>query len=197
MARSIERLMRAVLGRVNACRLGVRGCIPLGSSVSKRAQGLTIGDGFFAIGPIWLEAVTEYEGTRYRPKLEIGQHVSSSPRLHISAVDHISIGDWVLFGENVFVADHQHGATSGERQCRPDEPPALRRLDGIAPVFVGARCHIGNNVVILPGTTIGEGSIVGANSVVRGSLPPGSIAVGSPARVVKRWDAATAEWLRV
>lgn len=44
---------------------------------------------------------------------------------------------------------------------------------------------IGDNVVVLPGCTIGEGSIVGANAVVTADIPPYSVAVGNPARVIK------------
>lgn len=197
MRRHLGDLSRAVLGRANAHRLGIRGVVPLGSRVSARGEGVAIGDAFFASGPVWIETVREYEGDLFTPSIEVGANVRTSPRLHLSAVKRIEIGEWVLFGENVFVADHQHGTTAGDHPLSPGVAPSLRRLDGISEVIVGARCHLGNNVVVLPGARIGDGSIIGANSVVRGSIPPGSVAVGAPARVVRRWDQGVGRWLRV
>jgi acetyltransferase-like isoleucine patch superfamily enzyme len=47
---------------------------------------------------------------------------------------------------------------------------------------------LGQNVVVLPGVTIGAGAVVAANSVVREDVPPGSVAAGAPARVVRMLD---------
>ncbi|WP_372430699.1 hypothetical protein [Microbacterium hibisci] len=191
----IQQKLNAAFSRLNAKRLGITGSVPVGSVVS--GSGLVVGRGFFASGPVWLEAVTEYEGQRFKPVIRLGENVRTSPRLHISGISRITIGDWCLFGENVFITDHQHGSTTGHEQSGPTVPPAKRALAGAAPVEVGARCHLGNNVVVLPGSSIGEGVIVGANSVVAGHIPSNSIAVGAPARVVKVWDEAERAWRRV
>ena len=53
---------------------------------------------------------------------------------------------------------------------------------------------IGENVVILPGSIIGNGSIIGANAVVVGKIPDNTISVGSPARVIKRWNEFSSCW---
>jgi lipopolysaccharide O-acetyltransferase len=50
---------------------------------------------------------------------------------------------------------------------------------------------------VLAGATIGDGAVIGANSVVTGHIPGGTIAVGAPARPVRRWDEASRQWLRV
>lgn len=191
----ISRGLQSVLRQANARRHGFEGSLPLGSSVSPLTSKVLIGRGFFASGPVWIEAVTSYEGRAFSPLLSIGENVRASPRLHISAVESVTIGDWVLFGENVFIADHQHGQTVGRTAEGPSVPPALRALAGASPVRIEDRCHLGNNSVVLPGTTIGAGSIIGANSVVRGTIPPGVIAVGAPARVVKRWDESSSAWI--
>lgn len=67
----------------------------------------------------------------------------------------------------------------------------------IAPIKIGRGCWIGQNVVVMPGVTIGEMSIIGANSVVTSNIPERSIAMGTPARVMKRWDEQKKDWVKV
>jgi lipopolysaccharide O-acetyltransferase len=84
---------------------------------------------------------------------------------------------------------------SGEHQDGPSTPPVRRRLSQGQPVRIGANVWLGDGVVVLPGVSIGEGSIVGANSVVSRDLPSGVIAVGAPATPIKVYDAAQARWV--
>ena len=64
-------------------------------------------------------------------------------------------------------------------------------------VEIGENCWIGEKVVILPGVKIGEWSIIGAGSVVNRTIPAYSIAVGNPAKVIKKYDFDIKEWIRV
>ena len=65
------------------------------------------------------------------------------------------------------------------------------------PVVIEDNVWIGENVVILLGCSIGFGSIIGANSVVTGNIPRNSIAVGVPARVIKKFCTETQTWERI
>ena len=63
--------------------------------------------------------------------------------------------------------------------------------------LIGKNVWIGEGVCIMPGVSIGKGCVIGAHSIITKDIPDYCIAVGSPARVVKKWDEATAAWIRV
>jgi acetyltransferase-like isoleucine patch superfamily enzyme len=128
---------------------------------------------------------------RFEPKIVIGNRVTATGNLTLDAMQKIEIDDDVMFAANVIVMDGLHGFQSA------NEPYKYQPMWRIAPVVIGRGCWIAQNVVIMPGVTIGELSIIGANSVVTHSIPPRSIAFGNPARVVKRWDEQNQCWLSV
>lgn len=125
---------------------------------------------------------------RFDPRIVIGNRVTATGGLTIAAMHAITIEDDVMLAGNVFISDGSHGFEHA------DEPYKYQPMTRIAAVTIRRGCWIGQNVVIMPGVTIGEMTIVGANSVVTRDVPPRSIVAGSPARVRKRWDTATQTW---
>lgn len=99
---------------------------------------------------------------------------------YISAGDtaKVKIGAWTAIGYNVSVvaATHDVNFPTG---------PADKRPMHAADITIGDGVWIGNNVVILPGASIGNFAVVGANSVVNSSIPDFAICVGMPARVIR------------
>ncbi|KAL2129159.1 hypothetical protein VTI74DRAFT_8165 [Chaetomium olivicolor] len=96
----------------------------------------------------------------------------------------VTIGDRVMFGPNVSLLSATH------------ETDVRSRRDGIEyakPITIGDDCWIGGHVVVLPGVTIGEGCTIGAGSVVTKDIPAWSVAIGTPARVVKQVTPIEAE----
>src|SRR5580692_3333393 len=87
-----------------------------------------------AHGDLWLEAVTTYGDQHFDPHITIGQSVAFSDRVHISAIEQITVGNHVLMGSGIYISDHNHGAYKGRQQSHVDEPPARRRLGGGGPV---------------------------------------------------------------
>ena len=75
--------------------------------------------------------------------------------------------------------------TQNHKTNRTDIPMREQGMTEIMPIVIEDDVWIGARVVVLPGCTIGRGSVIGACSVVSKSIPPYSVAVGSPARVVK------------
>jgi acetyltransferase-like isoleucine patch superfamily enzyme len=88
----------------------------------------------------------------------------------------IGIGNDVLLGPGVTIVSSNHGITAGQ---------LIREQAGSeADVVIGNDVWIGAHVVITPGVVIGDGCVVGAGAVVTKSLPPNTICVGVPARVI-------------
>jgi lipopolysaccharide O-acetyltransferase len=95
----------------------------------------------------------------------------------------------------IFISDLNHGCYEGNfsEQSSPRVRPNFRPLSA-KHVIIEDNVWIGESVSILPGVTIGEGTIVGANSVVTKSLPANVIAVGSPAKPIKKFNFETSRW---
>lgn len=159
-----------------------------------------IGDHCFLGTHLWLEAYDNYCGTRvqhFNPKLIIGDRVRIGEFVHIGCVSRVEIGNDVLMGSKIYISDHNHGSYSGKVQNSPYELPVMRALTEGSHVKICDRVWIGEFVTILPGVTIGEGSIIGSHTTVTHDIPPNSIAFGSPARVVKHWNATLNQWVEI
>ncbi|MDR3762777.1 MAG: acyltransferase [Acidobacteriota bacterium] len=158
---------------------------------------IEMGEDFQCNEGLWLEAVSRYYGQRFTPRIKIGDRVRISHHVHIAATTLVEIGDDVLLGSKVVILDHNHGLYGGalpEQNTSPEIAPSLRPLDSGKKVFIGRNAWLCDAVVVTAGSTIGEGSVIGANSVVKGEIPPYCIAVGSPAVVVKRYNPQTERW---
>ncbi len=168
----------------------------------KDADRITIGNNV-SLGPgCWIMPVTGYpsqkmkhpDGELYTQKFDphifIGNNVTATANLQIFAQDSVTIEDDVMFATNIFINDGSHGFQDGTK------PYKYQPISKIVPITVKSGCWIGQNVVIMPGVTIGECSIIGANSVVTKSIPPHCIAAGNPAVVKKRWNSNTKKWIQ-
>ncbi len=157
-----------------------------------------LGEHFTAGRHLWLEAVEEQNQLRYQPEIRIGANVIVNDDVHIAAIKRVSIGDDSLIASRVFISDHLHGryGTSGDASS-PLVAPRLREVTGAGPVTIGRNVWIGEMVAILPGVTVGDGCVIGAGSVVTHDIPPASIAVGVPARVIKTFDFEKEAWVAV
>jgi lipopolysaccharide O-acetyltransferase len=157
---------------------------------------IKIGKNFYAGEGFWLDAVTVHHEQQFSPLIVIGNNVSISAWTHIAATHRIEIGDGTLIGSKVLISDHNHGSyETGIEAVRVR--PALRMLDDNKSVVIGENVWIGDSVVVMPGVRIGAGSVIGANSVVTRDVDSLTIVAGAPARVLKRYDAATQEWSKI
>lgn len=102
----------------------------------------------------------------------------------------VTMGNGSGMGQHVFVSGFNHGFSDGERNSSEQE------LD-IRPTIIEEDAHIGANSVVVPGITIGRRCQIGAGSVVTKNIPPFSVAVGNPARVIKRFDPTSGQWISI
>lgn len=124
---------------------------------------------------------------RFSPNVVLanGHNIRIGQRSHIGArctlwageeTGTIDIGDYALFGPEVFVTATNYRHRLGPRVMEQPKTEAA--------VVIGPNTWLGARVMVLPGVEIGEGAVIGAGSVVTRSLPAWTVAVGSPARVV-------------
>ncbi|UHD18705.1 acyltransferase [Thiocapsa bogorovii] len=110
-------------------------------------------------------------------EIEVGDEVVLSRGVHLVAFERIRIGDGSMVGEYTSIRDANH---------RTGTEPALRWSGHeSSPITIGRQAWIGRGVTLLPGVTIGDAAVIGANAVVTRDIPAGAVAVGVPARVVR------------
>lgn len=127
-----------------------------------------------------------------KKKLTIGKNCKLGDNVHIVASESVKIGDDCLFASNIFISDTSHGGNEDSPLIPPDERPLTSN-----PVSIGNCVWIGEGVAVLSGSKIGNGCIIGAHSVVKGEIPDYCIAVGSPARVVKKYNFENKTWEKI
>jgi len=140
------------------------------------------------------------EGTIIGPSVSLSAGVS--PAHDLGAVEIVTIGDRcligkgsgivgherVVIGDDVFTGHHVYITDANHGYEDPDLPIG-QQFAPPRPVSIGEGSWLGHGTIVLPGATIGRHVVVGAGSVVTGDLPDFSVAVGNPARVIRRYRA--------
>ncbi|WP_295748766.1 sugar O-acetyltransferase [uncultured Oscillibacter sp.] len=108
--------------------------------------------------------------------LHIGKNVYANFNLTVVDDTHIYVGDYTKFGPNVVLAAAGHPLWPGLRE---------QGYQFNAPIRIGRGCWLGAGVIVLPCVSIGDGTVIGAGSVVTRDIPPDSLAVGNPCRVLR------------
>lgn len=121
--------------------------------------------------------------------IEIGDHCFIGRRNFFSSGKLIQIGDYALIGADCRFLGSDHVFTD------PFQPYIATGTTNGNTIRLGPNCWVGANVTFVGDVTVGHGSVIGAGAVVNKHVPPFSLVVGSPARVLKRFDVLSNEWL--
>lgn len=124
----------------------------------------------------------------YGRNIYIGDNVSINMNCTFVDCNKIEIGNNVLIASNVQIYTAAHPVESEERLTpgwNPQKEEYFCRTYAL-PVKIEDGCWLGGGVIVLPGMTIGEGSVIGAGSVVTKDIPPNVVAAGNPCRVMRK-----------
>ncbi|HXY94849.1 MAG TPA: acyltransferase [Acidimicrobiia bacterium] len=163
-------------------------CFPVAALFGE--EHIDVGDGCI-VGPyVSMSAGIMPGATGGRsPRLTIGDRCLIGKGSGIVCHESIELGDDIFTGHYVYITDSSHG-------YEDTTLPIGAQFGEVLPVRVGAGTWLGHGSVVLPGADIGRHVVVGAGAVVTGTIPDSSVAVGSPARVIRRY--LTGEgWVRV
>ena len=152
---------------------GVKGCVVIGNNVSISASTILLG-------------VTP------QAKFIFGNNIRVAHHFQISCAHMVNIGSDVNIAPFVFISDHNH---KFEDPDKPIKDQGICIKEGGA-VMIGEGSWIGTKVSIIGSVRIGKHCVIGANSVVTKDIPDYSVAVGSPARVIKFYDFEKGEWVK-
>ena len=102
----------------------------------------------------------------------------------------VKIGNYVMLAQNIVISGLNHGYED------VNVPPRLQKVV-TKQIIIEDNVWVGANSVITAGVTVGKHSIIGAGSVITKDIPPYSVAVGNPARVIKKYNSETNSWQKV
>lgn len=128
-----------------------------------------------------IEGVQEYAGKAFSPEIILEDGVEIQQRVHITAASKLIIGSNTSILPDVLVTDIDHSFDESDK-------PKGEQSISFKPTFIGCNCSIGAGTKILAGTNLGDGCVVGANSVVKGEFPPRSVIAGAPAKLIRIYD---------
>lgn len=111
--------------------------------------------------------------TMPHPKVQIGKWVFVGMDTIIAAKKSIKIGDYTFFAPRCYVIDHDHGFSPD--QLIHNQKAVLKTIE------IGRDCYFGAGTIVLGGSNVGDGAIIGAASVVKADIGPGEIWAGNPA----------------
>ena len=178
-------------GRTGSRRLGAlgRNSVIVPPTTLLSPHRIEIGDEVLIFERVTFSLVEEHWGTRYAPRLRIGDRTVVGHSAWFSCVGEIEIGTDVLIGHGALIADSFH-------EYHDRVTPILRQhMAPPRPIRIGNGASVGPGAVILSGVRVGAGAYVAAGAVLAENVPPHGVAAGNPAEVIRRWDPDTQSWL--
>jgi acetyltransferase-like isoleucine patch superfamily enzyme len=182
----IKHKLNSILYRLILKNLGSKSVVCYPFSVDN-AKNMEIGVNVYIKPNAWFISILSAANS---VSLKIGNNTYIGRNAHFVSMKNIQIGNDVLIADNVYLSDNIHQYNDIKMPIK--NQPLLFK----GSVFIGDQSWLGENVSVI-GCSVGKHSVVGANSVVTNDIPDYCIAVGSPAKVIKKYDFKSKEWLKV
>lgn len=167
-------------------------------------QGLYVGFGAKIVGKKKIQYGSNVKFMPYslvfaheNAKIEIGEGTEVSMFSRIASRKYVKIGKYVLMGPNVFISDYNHNYEDINIPIMHQGDRYDNNNPLVPNIQIGDGSWIGTNSVIVGSVKIGKQCVIGANSVVNIDIPDYCIAVGSPCKIIKRYDQQNNKWTKV
>lgn len=181
----IKHKLNTIIYGLTLYKLGKKSTLCYPFSIDN-AKNIAIGDKVYIKPNAWFISVF----SRNQLSLSIGNNTYIGRSAHFVSLNNVSIGNNVLIADNVYISDNYH---QYEDISVPIKDQAISFKGEVS---IGDHSWLGENVCVI-GCSVGKHSIIGANSVVTSDIDDYCIAVGSPAKVIKKYDFEKKEWLKV
>ena len=159
---------------------------------SSNEEYISIGDSVNIGSFCRITVSTEFGGYKVKSdnkiKIELGDNIDIGNNSFISANNHIEIGNHVIMSSYVFITDHDHGFSDFSKNLHQQPLSEGGHVKIGDNVFLGTKCSILKNV------TIGERSVIAANTVVTKDVPAYSIVAGNPGKIISQYNFETKKW---
>lgn len=156
-----------------------------------RGENIEIGDRCFIMDGLRCETVSRFNDKEYHPEIKISDNVSIQQGCHITCANKVLIGNATAILPYVLITDIEHMHIPGINPGKTDLQVGQVMIGENVSIGMGARI-IGKKPV-----KIGNNAVIGANSIVTQDIPENCMAVGSPAKIIKKWDFERNQWIPI